>query len=71
VWWLTPVIPDTQKVDSQKIIVPRQLWQKISKTPFQQKEKLGVVVHTYDLNYTGDMGRRITVPSWPSYLKNN
>jgi hypothetical protein len=59
-WWLTPVIPATQKVEIGRTVVQDQAEQKVSETPISTNKKLGMVAQTCHPGHAV-IGRRIEV----------
>jgi hypothetical protein len=58
--WFILVILATQEAEIRRIKVQGQHGQKVSEAPISTN-KLGMVVHLCNPNYTGDIGRRIVV----------
>jgi hypothetical protein len=61
--WLKPVIPATQEVEIERIMVWCQSRQKVSKTPLSTN-KYGMVVHACNPSFLGGIGRRPALASW-------
>jgi hypothetical protein len=64
VWWLTPVILASKKVEIRRMEVPGQLRQKTVRplpTPISTIKKLSVVVCICHPSYVGSLNRRMVI----------